>query len=51
MRQHVCQGLYVILNNQWQPWYPSTQDLLAACQEQKDPLKIRCEVLSSDHLR
>ncbi|CAA7258771.1 unnamed protein product [Cyclocybe aegerita] len=41
MRQHVCQGLYVTLGNQWQPWYPSTKAFLAACDEQHDPLCIR----------
>ncbi|KAF8971500.1 armadillo-type protein [Flammula alnicola] len=41
MRQHVCQGLYVILSSQWQPWQPSTEALLDACNTQNDPLKIR----------
>ncbi|KDR84826.1 hypothetical protein GALMADRAFT_233236 [Galerina marginata CBS 339.88] len=41
MRQHVCQGLYVIIGNQWQPWYSNTEGFLVACDEQKDPLKIR----------
>lgn len=41
MRQHICQGLYVITNNQWQPWYPSTQAFLLACDEEQDPLHIR----------
>ncbi|KAF8807254.1 hypothetical protein BYT27DRAFT_7189352 [Phlegmacium glaucopus] len=41
MRQHICQGLYVITNNRWQPWYPSTQAFLLACNEEQDPLHIR----------
>ncbi|KAF8887975.1 hypothetical protein CPB84DRAFT_1684385 [Gymnopilus junonius] len=41
IRQHVCAGLYSIMSSQWQPWYRSTEDLLIACHEQKDPLKIR----------
>jgi proteasome activator subunit 4 len=41
MRQHVCQGLFVVSGNQWQPWRPSTQAFLDACQCESDPLKIR----------
>ncbi|KAH9487094.1 Proteasome activator complex subunit 4 [Psilocybe cubensis] len=50
IRQHVCQGLFVILTNQWQPWYPSTEAFLTACCEQKDPLKIRPEILRMSEL-
>ena len=41
MRQHICQGLYVITNNRWQPWYPSTEAFLVACNTEQDPLHIR----------
>ena len=41
MRQHIIQGLYAITNNRWQPWYPSTQAFLLACNEEQDPLHIR----------
>ncbi|KAF9535499.1 hypothetical protein CPB83DRAFT_841859 [Crepidotus variabilis] len=41
IRQHICQNLYTILNQQWQPWYPSTIDFLRACKDQQDPLLIR----------
>ena len=41
MRQNICQCLYVITNNRWQPWYPSAQAFLLACNEEQDPLHIR----------
>ena len=41
IRQHVCNGLYVLLSNQWQPWRPSTESFLAACNAEQDPLQIR----------
>lgn len=41
MRQNICQSLYVITNNRWQPWYPSAQEFLRACNEEQDPLHIR----------
>ena len=41
MRQNLCRCLYVITNNRWQPWYPSAQVFLLACNEEPDPLHIR----------
>ncbi|KAF9568547.1 hypothetical protein CPC08DRAFT_654918 [Agrocybe pediades] len=41
IRQHVCQGLFTVISNEWQPWYPSTKAFLQACNEQRDPLRIR----------
>jgi len=31
----------VITNSRWQPWYPSAQEFLLACNEEQDPLHIR----------
>ena len=41
MRENICRCLYVITNNQWQPWHPSTEAFLLACNEDQDPLHIR----------
>ncbi|GLB36441.1 putative protein with domain of unknown function (DUF3437) [Lyophyllum shimeji] len=41
MRAHICQNLFTLIKNQWQPTYPSTGAFLTACKTTNDPLRIR----------
>ncbi|KAF5337321.1 hypothetical protein D9611_003207 [Ephemerocybe angulata] len=41
IRMYLCQNLYLIMRNLWQPSYPSIETFLTACNESSDPLQIR----------
>lgn len=41
IRNHISRHLYILISSQWQPFYPSTNAFLDACQVAHDPLRIR----------
>ncbi|CAL1696390.1 unnamed protein product [Somion occarium] len=41
VRTHIATNLAAIVSSQWQPWYPSTDAFLQACDTSLDPLGIR----------
>ncbi|EFI28574.1 hypothetical protein CC1G_13601 [Coprinopsis cinerea okayama7 len=49
LRQHLCNHLYLLMRNLWQPWHASTEAFVSACTESNDALQVR-RAIYMDHI-